>query len=262
MQPGFRADRSLFMEHITSRKNPQIQNLRALGQSRRARAEAGVFVLDGEKLLREAIQFSARVETVLWAEKAAFSLPEGVRQITAPASLVEYVSPLSNSPGPVFTIRMPEQTIPERVDHLLVLEGVQDPGNVGTVVRTANALGFEAVALVGACADLYSPKTARATMGAIFRQCVFACSVDQLDALLKRSVLPLYGAALTDAAQDVRRVNLSLAAVAVGSEGQGLSEALLARCDGEIIIPMQPDSESLNAAVAASLLMWEIVRNQ
>ena len=249
------------MEHITSRKNPQIQALRAFGQSRRARQEASVFVLDGEKLLREAVAFSAPVETVLWSDEARFPLPDGVRQLTAPRSLVEYVSPLSNSQGPVFTIRMPEQTVPENVGHLLVLEGVQDPGNVGTVVRTANALGIEAVALVGACADLYSPKTARATMGAIFRQRVFTCSMEELDALLKRSDLPLYGAALTDTARDVRQVELTRAAVAVGSEGQGLSAELLSRCDGQIIIPMRPDSESLNAAVAASILMWEIARN-
>ena len=248
------------MEHITSRKNPQIQAIRALGRSRRDRESAGLFVLDGEKLLREALQFSAPVETVLWADAAAFALPEGVRQIVSPRELVEYASPLASSPGPVFTIRMPERAIPERVDHLLVLENVQDPGNVGTVLRTANALGFEAVALVGACADLYSPKTVRATMGAIFRQTAFACSPEELDALLRRSELQLYGAALTPAARDVREVDLRRAAVAVGSEGQGLSREFLARCDGEIIIPMNPDSESLNAAVAASILMWEIAR--
>ena len=250
------------MEHVTSRKNPVIQSLRALGQSRRAREETGLYVLDGEKLLREALRFSAPVETVLWAQTPGFSLPEGVRALTAPRSLVEYASPLASSPGPVFTVRMPEQALPERADHLLVLENVQDPGNVGTVIRTANALGIEAVALVGACADLYSPKTARATMGAIFRQRVFACSMEALDELLRRSELPLYGAALSDAAQDVRGVSLSRAAVAVGSEGQGLSEAFLRRCDGEIIIPMEPDSESLNAAVAAAILMWEIVRSK
>lgn len=248
------------MEHITSRKNPMIQNLRALGRSRRDREAAGFFVLDGEKLLREAIAFSAPVETVLWAEQPLFPVPDGVRELTAPRELVEYVSPLAHSPGPVFTVRLPEQAVPERVDRLLVLEQVQDPGNVGTVIRTANALGFEAVALVGDCADLYSPKTARATMGAIFRQQVFACSAEELDALLRRSTLPLYGAALTDAARDVRTVDLTRAAVAVGSEGRGLSAAFLARCDGEIIIPMQPDSESLNAAVAASILMWEMAR--
>ena len=250
------------MEHITSRKNPQIQSIRALGRSRRDREGAGLFVLDGEKLLREALQFSAPVETVLWAEQAAFALPDGVRQLTAPRELVEYASPLEHSPGPVFTIRLPERTLPDRVDHLLVLENVQDPGNVGTVIRTANALGFEAVALVGACADLYSPKTARATMGAIFRQRVFNCSMEELGVLLRRSELPLYGAALTDAARDVRTVDLKRAAVAVGSEGKGLSAAFLERCDGEIIIPMQPDSESLNAAVAASILMWEIARGE
>lgn len=250
------------MEHITSRKNPQIQRIRALGRSRRDREGAGLFVLDGDKLLREALQFSAPVETVLWTDAAAFALPDGVRQLTAPRELVEYASPLEHSPGPVFTIRLPERTLPERLDHLLVLENVQDPGNVGTVIRTANALGFEAVALVGACADLYSPKTARATMGAIFRQSVFNCSMEELDALLRRSELPLYGAALTDAARDVRAVPLKRAAVAVGSEGQGLSAAFLERCDGEIIIPMRPDSESLNAAVAASILMWEIARGE
>ena len=250
------------MEHITSRKNARIQSIRALGRSRRDREAAGLFVLDGEKLLREALQFSAPVETVLWAEQAAFRLPDGVQEIITPRELAEYVSPLEHSPGPVFTVRMPAQTIPERVERLLVLENVQDPGNVGTVIRTANALGFEAVALVGACADLYSPKTARATMGAIFRQTVFACSPEELDALLRRSALPLYGAALTDTARDVREVDLRRAAVAVGSEGQGLSEAFLRRCDGEIIIPMQPDSESLNASVAASILMWEIARRQ
>ena len=257
----FRAERSVRMEHITSRKNPLIQSIRALGRSRRDREDAGLFVLDGEKLLREAIQFSAPVETVLWAEQAAFALPEGIRQITAPRDLVAYVSPLEHSPGPVFTIRMPDRSVPDRVGQLLVLENVQDPGNVGTVIRTANALGVEAVALVGACADLYSPKTARATMGAIFRQTVFACSMETLDALLRRSELPLYGAALSEQARDVRDVALAHAAVAVGSEGQGLSADFLRRCDGEIIIPMQPDSESLNAAVAASILMWEIARN-
>ena len=97
------------MEHITSRKNPQIQSIRALGRSRRDREGAGLFVLDGEKLLREALQFLAPVETVLWAEQAAFALPDGVRQLTAPRELVEYASPLEHSPGPVFTIRLPER---------------------------------------------------------------------------------------------------------------------------------------------------------
>ena len=137
---------------------------------------------------------------------------------------------------------------------------MQDPGNVGTVIRTANALGMDAVVLTGACADFYSPKTVRAAMGALFRQPVLTCSMDELMQLLHAHGLKLYGAALTDAAQDLRRVPLSPAAVAIGSEGRGLSAQLLAQCDGQIIIPMQPGAESLNAAVAASVVMWEIAR--
>lgn len=109
--------------------------------------------------------------------------------------------------------------LPQPLRHVIVLEGVQDPGNVGTVIRTANALGMDAVVLTGACADLYSPKTVRAAMGALFRQPVLTCTTDELLQLLHARGLKLYGAALTDAAQDLRCVPLSPAAVAIGSEG-------------------------------------------
>ena len=244
------------MEQIRSRKNQYILHLRALAKSGDARREAGEYVCDGEKLLREALQFGAEVTSVLWRDAAAFPLPDKVAQYTADAELVEYASPLMHSPGPVFTVRIPEMCLRERLRHVIVLEGVQDPGNVGTVIRTANALGMDTVVLTGACADLYSPKTVRAAMGALFRQPV----LDELMQLLRANCLKLYGAALTDAAQDLRRVPLSPAAVAIGSEGRGLSAQLLAQCDGQIIIPMQPGAESLNAAVAAAVVMWEIAR--
>ena len=225
------------MEQIRSRKNQYILHLRALARDNDARRDAGEYVCDGEKLLREALQFGAEVTSVLWRDAAAFPLPDKVAQYTADAELVEYASPLMHSPGPVFTVRIPEMCLRERLRHVIVLEGVQDPGNVGTVIRTANALGMDAVVLTGACADLYSPKTVRAAMGALFRQPVLTC-----------------------AQEDLRRVPLTPAAVAIGSEGRGLSAQLLAQCDGQIIIPMQPGAESLNAAVAAAVVMWEIAR--
>ena len=133
-----------------------------------------------------------------------------------------------HSPGPVFTVRIPAMRLPQPLRRVIVLEGVQDPGNVGTVIRTANALGMDAVVLTGACADLYGPKTVRATMGALFRQPVLTCATDELMQLLRANGLKLYGAALTDTAQDLRRVPLTPAAVAIGSEGRGLSAQLLA----------------------------------
>lgn len=250
------------MDRITSRKNPIIQQLRALGREHAARVSAGLFVGDGEKLLREAIESGVRIDTVLWAEQPAMPLPDGVRQYTAPRDLVEYVSALSHSPGPVFSMAIEPPALPERLNRVVVLESVQDPGNVGTVLRTANALGMDAVLLTGACADLYSVKTVRATMGALFRLPARALSLAELTDLLKAHDLPLYGAALRDTAADLRDRDLTRAAVAVGSEGQGLSEELLSRCDGEIIIPMRPGAESLNAAVAAAVLMWEMARGE
>ena len=238
------------MEQIRSRKNQYILHLRALARDNDARRDAGEYVCDGEKLLREALQFGAEVTSVLWRDAAAFPLPDGIVQYTADAELVAYASPLMHSPGPVFTVRIPEMRLPEPLRDVIV----------GTVIRTANALGIDAVVLTGACADLYGPKTVRAAMGALFRQPVLTCAQDELMQLLRANGLKLYGAALTDAAQDLRRVPLSPAAVAIGSEGRGLSAQLLAQCDGQIIIPMQPGAESLNAAVAAAVVMWEIAR--
>lgn len=245
------------MEHITSRKNRLIVHLRALGSDRAYRRAAGVYLCDGEKLLREALSCGAELGDVLFAHEPDIALPDSVRQYTAPEELLEYVSPLKNSRGPLFTVRLAPPSN-EPIRNAVLLENVQDPGNVGTVIRTANAFGIDAVILTGECADPYNFKTVRASMGALLRQRVLELGREDAVRLLRENGLKLYGAALSEAARDVRQINLRGAAVVVGSEGQGLSEELLALCDGEIIIPMLPHSESLNAAVAASILMWEM----
>ena len=249
------------MDRITSRKNSYITHMRALANDGTYRREKGQFLCDGVKTLGEALCFGARVCSVLWKERAmemeSLSCPE---QYLAPAELFDYASYMKNSPGPLFAVAMPDQAPGGTIGNAIVLENVQDPGNVGTVIRTANAFGIGSVLLVGACADLYHPKTVRATMGAIFRQRVWQMGAEEMKALLRENGLPLYGAALSDRAEDIRRLELRRAAVAVGSEGNGLSRELLAMCDGQMIIPMQPDSESLNAGVAASVIMWEMTR--
>jgi len=249
------------METITSRKNPLIQTLRALSADAACRRAQGLFLCDGRKTLQEALHSGASVHTVLWKGSAeSVELPAGVAQVLLPPELYDYVCPLKNSPGPLFTVRIPERKADAAINNAIILENVQDPGNVGTVIRTANAFRIGAVILCGDCADLYSPKTVRATMGAIFRQRVLTVEREALPALLKKNGLPLYAAALSACAQDIHALDLHRSAVAVGSEGRGLSEAFLSLCDGQLIIPMNPDSESLNAAVAASVIMWEMFR--
>lgn len=248
------------MEKLTSRKNAHIAQLRRLSADGAYRRETGLFVLDGQKLLREAQESGAAVTSVLWADGPAAEAPAGAAQFVAPRALLAYASPLRESPGPVFTVRIPPARLPERASRVLVLENVQDPGNVGTAVRSAAAFGADAVLLLGDCADLYAPRTARATMGAVFRQCAAAVTPETLTRLLDGWGLPLYGAALSRDARDIREANLTRAAVAVGNEGTGLSEALLALCAGRLIIPMAPGSESLNAGMAATVILWEMAR--
>jgi len=248
------------VEHITSRKNPLILRLRALSADGAFRRAEGEYLCDGHKLLSEALDKGTEIRTVLWKGTAGeIPLPESAAQYTVPEDLFDYVSPMKNSPGPLFTLAIPAEAEPV-FERAILLENVQDPGNVGTVIRTAAAMGIETVLLCGACADVYSPKTARATMGAIFRERILHCTVEEARTLADQNGLKLYGAALSDRAADIRALSIRNAVVAIGSEGRGLSAELLKNCDGEMIIPMSAGSESLNAAVAAAIVLWEMSR--
>ena len=248
------------MERLTSRKSAVIRAFRDLARSSAAREEKGLFLCDGQKLLQEALRSGVSVETVLWKENRTANLPPFQQEALLPADLFDYVSPMSNSPGPLFSVRMPSAPDLYKVRRVLALEELQDPGNVGTVLRTADAFGVDLVVLLEGCADLYAPKTVRASMGAVFRQAAVRMDAEAFVSFCREKNLPLWGAALTDTARDLRSVPLDPAAVLIGSEGHGLSRELLRACDGEIIIPMSGEAESLNAAVAAAIVMWEMQR--
>lgn len=245
---------------ITSRKNPALVRLKRLGADASARREEGEFVGCGEKLLREAILNGAEIRCVYYAPGyAGASMPAGAAVYSVPGDVLDSVSPFPSAAGVLFTCAiLPEAPLPGKGGFLLA-ETVQDPGNLGTVIRTANAFGVEPLVLMGECADVFHPRTVRASMGAVFRQKICRVSMEELRAL-RRDGLRLYGAALEKDSVDVREVDLRDAAVAVGSEGHGLSRELLAECSGKVIIPMRPECESLNAAAAAAVLCWEMRR--
>ena len=241
------------MEPIRSRQNELVKKFIALGAEAKARQEAGEFLCAGDTLLQEAVASGAEITCVLAAEELS-ALP--CRVVTP--EILKAVSPLQNSPGPVFSVKMRPIPPAEDLKRVIVLENVQDPGNVGTVLRTADAFGMDLVVLAGACADPYNPKTVRASMGAIFRQSAVKTDTEHLRQLLHG--LPLYGAALAPGGVDVRSLPEAPLAVAIGNEGKGLTRELLALCDGTTLIPMRPQAESLNAGVAAAIVMWEMVR--
>ncbi len=247
------------MEKLSSRQNRIIVHMRRLGADRAYRRDCGEAVGDGVKLLREALMWGAEIVTVLWSGEPAMELPDSVQQYSVPGELLDYASPMKNSGGVLFTFRQPQCDIgaPGRA---IVLETIQDPGNLGTIIRTANALSMDTVILTGDCADIYNPKTIRATMGAVFRQCIAIMERGELRDYLTAHGVKLYGAALSEASRDIRELSLENAAVAIGSEGKGLSAELRSICDGELIIPMNTACESLNAGVAAAIVMWELTK--
>ena len=251
------------VEQITSRRNVLMTHIRKLGSSRAYRMEHGEYLCDGIKMLQEAIQWHAPIRTAIFTDDVEIpALPEGVRTVRVDRELMRSISPMETPQGALFTVALPESAPLQRLTgrHYLVLDGVQDPGNVGTILRTADAFCCDGVLLVNACADAFHPKTVRATMGAIFRTSVRSCTVEELAALLRESSLPLYGTALRHDTATLGAVDLSRAAVAIGSEGKGLSEQVLAQCEKTIKIPMSERCESLNAAIAAAVVLWEMYR--
>lgn len=247
-------------ESITSRSNPLIAHIRKLTSSRSYRKKCGEFVGDGVKLLQEAIQNGIPLRCVVHTPDIPCpALPEGVRAVQVPDAVMQSVSWMDAPQGILFTAAVPQKPLPEVLagKRYLALDSVQDPGNVGTILRTADAFGTDALFLLPGCADLYSPKTIRASMGAVFRLPAWPCSLTALLALAAAAELPLWGSALEDNAQDVRTVDLRRAVVLVGSEGKGLSREALDACQGTIRIPMRQRCESLNAAGAAAVLLWE-----
>ena len=244
-------------ERITSRKNPLVQQTRKLLSSRKAREETGLFVSDGTKLLKEAAAYWKGLHTVFLSDGVEADVPEGVRVIRVSREVMEAISPMEAPQGAVFLCRLPEKTpfVPEK--GMLLLDGIQDPGNVGTILRTADAWNVP-VALLEGCADPFSHKVVRASMGAVFRRQVVVTTWRQAFDACTRAGIPVGVTALRDTAKDIRTADVGAMAVVIGSEGQGVRQEILDKAANALIIPMNPHCESLNAAVAATAVMWQM----
>lgn len=243
---------------IKSRQNPKVKHMRKLAGSRKYREQCSELLCDGEKLLGEALRQGAEIRCVMYAGYDTPDLPHGTDLFLVSMDIIEYISSMDNPQRLVFSCEMPKNWVQRDGRGVIVLENLQNPGNLGAIIRSADAFNMQKVILLEGCTDLYSPKTLRAAMGAVFRQPVQPMSYDELESWLCETKMPLLGAALSDNADELSEADISNAAVAIGSEGGGLSERLLDMCSKTIMIPMNPDCESLNAAVAASIFMWEI----
>ena len=247
-------------ERITSRKNPLLQQLRRLLQSRGAREAAGEYIADGTKLLAEAVRWiPERLRTVVVTESVdPGELPPHVRLVEVPDDVMAQLSPSKTPQGALFTCALPSMEAPSIQPGTLILDGIQDPGNLGTILRTADAWD-RPVVLTPGCCDAFSHKTVRASMGAVFRTPPRFMTQEEVYGALRAAGIPLYVTALTPDALDVRQVALSKRAVVIGSEGKGVGEYFRTHADQTLIIPMTARCESLNAAVAAAVVLWQML---
>ena len=244
-------------ERITARKNPLIQQVRRLLSSRREREEAGLFVADGTKLLAEAVKWWPGLETVILSDGVEANVPVGVRLVRVPEDVMESVSPMRSPQGALFICRLPEKESFAPSAGMLLLDGIQDPGNIGTILRTCEAMAVKGVFLCG-CADCFSPKVLRGTMGCIFRLPikVFSETAEALG-LLKEAGVSTYASALAENALLLPKVKFSeKSCVLIGNEGNGLEHEVIEACDNVVMIPMPGKAESLNAASAAAIMIY------
>lgn len=255
------------MERLTSRENALIKEYRKLSGSRRLREETGCFVLEGARLVLDAAQSGIRLRTLFISDdggrypEAAVLRERAGRCFSIPNELAAYISDTEHPQGIFAVGEMPKaEPLTMQAGSYLLLDEIQDPGNLGTILRTAEAMGITAVVLSAHCPDLYSPKVIRSTMGSGWRQ--KTVRVEDLAGSItawRGQGLRCYAATLTPEALPLQRMPAGRCrGIIIGNEGSGVSEQVIAACDGEVYIPMQGAAESLNAAAAAALCMWEL----
>lgn len=259
------------MKSIQSRDNPLVKRLRALNGSARERRKLGQTVLDGEHLISAALDADVALDAVVVSQNAVDRgqidavlerLGEGAPVSLLPDVLFAQISPVSTPSGLLAVMPVPPAppSLPVAGD-VLVLDGVQDAGNLGTLMRTAAAAGIGQVVLSAGCAQVWSPKVLRAAMGAHFVMCVHE-QVD-LAVWLDSYRGPRYATALSPDCVDLYACDLREAgAWLFGAEGAGLSEAVLAGATERLRIPMPGQVESLNVSAAAAICLFEQLRQR
>lgn len=258
------------MEKITSRTNDKIKRFLKLSASSKERRETSLYVIEGARLCFDALLSGEDFIEFFFTEKAREKFEKQVNSILKKAEncfiISEEVSvKLSSTPSPqgMFAI-VKQRQIPLAFDTQLcyiALDGVQDPANLGALSRTAEALGVNGLILYNCC-DIYNPKALRASMGAFFRLPVML--TDELPMLLKNKAIEgmMTVAAVPDRdSEDITALDFSKGAITViGNEGNGVSLPVINACTKKAVIPMKGRAESLNAAAAGAIVMWEMMK--
>jgi TrmH family RNA methyltransferase len=257
---------------ITSIQNPKIQTIRKLQTQARARRDEQKFVIEGVRLSEEALRASWQTHEVLFTDQldergkhvlVSFT-NRGVPVEQVTPAVMKAISDTETPQGILVVLSLRSLPIPKNPNFLLILDGVRDPGNLGTILRSADAAGIQAVLLAPGCVDAFAPKVIRAGMGSHFRLPILQPGWEAIQRILKGPGSNLHVYLADSAAGSLyTQVDFSLpTALIVGGEAGGAGSESTSLADDKVHIPMPGGSESLNAGIAASILIFEVIRQR
>lgn len=258
------------MQVITSKDNEKVKHIKKL-KDKKYRDEKGQFIIEGIKMLEEAIKENADIDTIIICEEcikketldSKFLYEIANKEcIYVTEKIYNTLTDVINPQGILAIINKPNKIkeINYKEDFILVLDNLQDPGNMGTILRTVDSVNLKQIIVSKNTTDAYNPKVVRSTMGAIFRVNIIESEdlLKTIDEIKKQKYKVLVTSLNTD--ENLYDVQLRKVAVVIGNESKGVSKEILEKVDTHIKIPMLGKTESLNASVAASIIMYEYVR--
>lgn len=260
------------MEILSSTQNPKVKLLLQLQQKSSERRKTGLFVVEGRRELMHCLEAGFEIDTVFWCpavERGTEPLPvfpAGVRTLEVSKAVYEKIAYRDSTEGIIAEIRVRATTLADLQlpDNplVVVLERVEKPGNLGAILRSADAAGVDAVIVCDPLTDLYNPNLIRSSVGGFFSVPCVACTSEECIAFLKSSGIQILTAQLQDSSlyydTDMRRAT----AIVMGTEATGLTDQWREAADAHIRIPMLGRIDSLNVSVSAAILMYEAVRQR
>lgn len=255
---------------ITSAANPIIKNIQLLQNKKNERKKQGLFIIEGIRSINE-IPEGYEIDTIVMSDsfdETLLKVSVARNKLLVPSDLFKVISDTQTPQGILALVKMKEQSL-EALEvkpdgFYLMLENLQDPGNLGTIIRSAYGFGVDAIFLTKGCVDLYSPKTVRSTMGASLHVPVIQDeTLETYMTWAKEHQLNIFTTALDESAMEVAKADLKKGLMLViGNEGNGVSNEAIHLADQNVYIPMPGGLESLNASIAASICMYEIMRQR
>lgn len=260
------------MQKITSKENALIKHISKL-KEKKYRNEYGEFIVEGVKLVKEAIEEKAKIKNIIVSEETTISGLVG-RYLKNELEEIEYIEVTDNIFKLISDVEKPQgvlavieknnknQNIDFSQDLILALDDIQDPGNLGTIIRTADSIGLKQILVSKGTADSYNPKVIRSTMGAIFRINIIECEnlLEKLEEVRKNNFEVVVTSLGTN--KSVYDLKLTKSAIVIGNEANGVSKKIIEMADENVIIPMFGKTESLNASVATGVILYEYVRQK